>query len=122
MFGHLQCEHDCVPDCFEAPSCLAGCMQTTNLPNIICMSHAARTAAPAAAAALSNLLTELDSFFFFVSVQTRKRIRVVGVEHQHTRKEEPTQLQRWFACDSSCQPPPPPPPDPPPHPCGSAWL
>lgn len=63
MFGHLQCEHDCVPDCFEAPSCLAGCMQTTNLPNIICMSHAARTAAPAPAALLSNLLTELDSFF-----------------------------------------------------------
>lgn len=59
MFGHLQCEHDCIPDCFEPPSCFTGCFQTTNLPNIICMSCTGATAT------LSNLLAEPNFLFSF---------------------------------------------------------
>lgn len=37
-----------------------GCMQTTNIANVVCMSHAAR-----AAVALSNVLAELSCFFLY---------------------------------------------------------
>lgn len=41
MFPHLHCEHECTPDCFEARSCFAGCLQTL----FISICHTARTAA-----------------------------------------------------------------------------